>query len=435
MKKGLVALLVVCLVAVGLIPGCQPSAEGTIKIGVIGPMTFMQGEQHWYGAEMAADEINEAGGIVVGNVTMPIELVKVDSNEILSVPDAATAMQKAVTVDKVDFLVGGFRTEAVLAMQDIACDNQKIFLGCGSASKEQCTRVAEDYDRYKYWFRVTPINDELLVMDSFLILDTVINTVRDQLGIEEVKIALVMEKAEVGDLIVLACEHLIPAMGEDLELVGTWRPSPTATDVTAELSAVKDSGAHIIMTYFSGPVGVVYAKQWGELEIPAASAGINVEAQKMGFWDATGGYGNYDVTLNTYARIEQTDKTIPFYDKFLAETGEFPTYTAGTYDAVYILKDAIERAGTLDADALVIELENTEYYASAGRIMFTPTETGNPHDLMWGPEYVTGIGTQWQDGELLCIWPPIDGSWNGLVYEGTVAYKLPPWVIDYWEAK
>ncbi len=435
MKKGLVALLVVCLVAVALIPGCQPGPEGTIKIGVIGPMTFVQGEQHWMGATMAADEINEAGGIVVGNVTMPIELVQIDSNEMLSVPDAATAMEKAVTVDKVDFLVGGFRTEAVLAMQDTAMDHQKIFLGCGSASKEQCVRVAEDYDKYKYWFRITPINDNLLVMDSFLILDTVISVVKDELGIEEVKIALLMEKAEVGDLIVSACEHLIPAMGEDLELVGTWRPSPTATDVTAELSAIKNSGAHIIMTYFSGPVGIVYAKQWGELEIPAASAGINVEAQKMGFWDATGGKGNYETTLNQYARIEQTDKTIPFFDKFVAETGEFPTYTAGTYDALYILKDAIERAGTLDSDAVVIELENTEYFGSAGRIVFTSTETGNPHDLMWGPEYVTGIGTQWQDGELLCIWPPVDGSWNGLVYEGTVAYKVPPWVIDYWEAK
>ncbi|GAI53299.1 unnamed protein product, partial [marine sediment metagenome] len=169
---------------------------------------------------------------------------------------------------------------------------------------------------------------------SFFILDNVINVVKDELGIENIKIAVLMEKAEVGDLIVTAAEHLIPLMGEGIELAGVWRPSPTATDVTAELSAIKASGAHIILTYFSGPVGIVYAKQWGELEIPAASAGINVEAQKMGFWDATGGYGNYDVTLNTYARIEQTEKSIPFYDKFLAETGEFPTYTAGTYDAV-----------------------------------------------------------------------------------------------------
>jgi branched-chain amino acid transport system substrate-binding protein len=351
----------------------------------------------------------------------------------LSVPDAKMAMEKAVTVDKVDFLLGGFRTEAVLAMQDVAMDNQKIFLGCGAADRVLCERVAEDYDKYKYWFRVTPVNTELLVTITLFVLEDVIGVVKDELGIEDVKVALLMEKAAVGDDLVEACEHVVPMMG--VELVGTWRPSPTATDVTAELSAIKDSGAHIILTYFSGPAGIVYAKQWGELEIPAASAGINVEAQKSGFWDATGGKGNYDTTLNTYARIEQTDKTIPFFDKFVAETGEFPTYNAGTYDALYILKEAIERAGTLDSDAVVPELEDTEYYGSAGRIMFTTPEQSNPHDVRWGPDYVTGIGTQWQDGELLCVWPPADGSWKGVVYEGTVEYKLPPWVIDYWEAK
>jgi len=163
--------------------------------------------------------------------------------------------------------------------------------------------------------------------------------------------------------------------------------------------------------------------------------GANVEAQKMGFWDTTEGKGNYETTLNAYARAALTDKTIPFYDKFTEKMGEFPTYNAGTYDALYILKNAIERAGTLDPDAIVIELEKTDYIGTAGRTMFTSTETGNPHDVVWGAGYSTGIGTQWQDGELLCVWPPVDGSWNGLVYEGTVAYKLPPWVIDYWEAK
>ena len=433
MRRGVVALLIVCLVAVALIPGCQPTPEETIKIGVIGPMTFIQGEQHWYGAKMAADEINEAGGIVVGNVTMPIELVKIDSNEMLSVPDAKMAMEKAVTVDKVDFLLGGFRTEAVLPMQDVAMDNHKIFLGCGGADAILNKRVAEDYDRYKYWFRVTPVNIEVLGLVIFLNLEMVMKAIRGEIGIEDIKVAILMEKTVVGDTVVEHAHHLVPAMGA--ELVGTWRPSATATDVTAELSAIKDSGAHIILTFFSGPSGIVYAKQWGELEIPAASVGVNVEAQKMGFWDATGGKGNYETTLNAYGRVEQTDKSIPFYDKFIEEMGEFPTYTAGTYDALYILKDAIERAGTLDSDAIVIELENTDYYGGSGRVVFTSTKTGTPHDVTWGPGYATALGTQWQDGELLCVWPPADGSWNGIVYEGTGAYRLPPWVIDYWEAK
>jgi branched-chain amino acid transport system substrate-binding protein len=320
-------------------------------------------------------------------------------------------------------------------MQDIAMDHHKIFLGCGAADTILCERVAEDYDRYKYWFRVTPVNANLLVTVSLLVFDNVINVVKDEFGIEseDVKVALLVEKAVVGDTLAAAFDRVVPMMG--VELVGTWRPSPTATDVTAELSAIKDSGAHIILTFFSGPSGIVYAKQWGELEIPAASVGINAEAQKMGFWDATGGKGNYDTTLNMHARVEQTDGSIPFWDKFIEETGEFPTYNAGTYEAIYILKDAIERAGTLDPDAIVIELENTDYYGSVGRMVFTSPETGIAHDVKWGPGYVTAIGTQWQDGELKCVWPPVDGSWNGVVYEGTVAYKLPPWVIDYWKAK
>jgi len=38
----------------------------TIKIAILGPMAFVQGENHWAGAEMARDEINKAGGVNVG---------------------------------------------------------------------------------------------------------------------------------------------------------------------------------------------------------------------------------------------------------------------------------------------------------------------------------------------------------------------------------
>ena len=104
------------------------AAAQPIKIGVLGPMAFVQGEHHWNGAVLAADEINKAGGIKVGGVMRPIELVKVDTNEILSVPDSANAIERAITRDKVDFLTGGFRSEGVLAMQEVAMDYKKIFL-------------------------------------------------------------------------------------------------------------------------------------------------------------------------------------------------------------------------------------------------------------------------------------------------------------------
>jgi len=426
MKKvilGATIPLAMCLIL--LVTGCGGGeAENVVKIGVVGPMTFIQGEQHWYGATMAAEEINAAGGIMIGDEAYDIQLFQVDSNEMLSPTDAASAMERVLTVDKVDFVVGGFRTEGVFPMQEIAMENKTIFLGCGSATKALCDGVAEDYDKYKYWFRVTPVNDVYLFGVDMELLKMVADEVRDKCGIETPKVAILAEKLEWAETIVTFANTLIPSEG--MEVVGTWRPSDTATDVTAELTAIEDAGANIIFTTISGPMGIVYAKQWGETQVPAASVGINVEAQKQGFWDATDGYGNYEMGLNTFAEgVEITDQTIPFFDTFVDRFGQFPTYNSGTYEALFILKDAIEAAGTLDSDAVVVELEKTDRTGTAGRIVFD----GN-HDVVWGPGYVTAVGIQWRDGEMLAVWPPADGSWEGVAYEGVVDYELPPWVIE-----
>ena len=112
--------------------------------------------------------------------------------------------------------------------------------------------------------------------------------------------AIVAEKAVWVDPMIKAAEATIPKMG--VELVGIWRPSAVATDVTAELSAIQKSGANLIFTIFSSSVGITFARQAGELKIPAVQTGINVEAQKDGFWEATKGMGNYVMTQNTYIR-------------------------------------------------------------------------------------------------------------------------------------
>ncbi|MCL0079975.1 ABC transporter substrate-binding protein [Dehalococcoidia bacterium] len=438
--KVMLAVVAMLVVLMPVLVACPPVVEEvpTIRIGVIGPMKFIQGEHHWFGAKMARDEINAAGGVDVGGVMHEIELVKADSNEILSVTDAVSALERIITVDKVDFVTGGFRSEAVLAQQEVMADHGVIFLGTGSAHPEQNMRVAKDYERYKYWFRVTPVNSIYLGRVAFISVAMAAGAIREELGIAMPRVALMVEKAVWADPIVAAAEGLLPKLG--MEIVGVWRPSPVATDVTAELTAIKAAGAHIIMGVFSGPVGVPYAKQWGELEIPAAAAGLNVEAQKMGFWEATGGRGNYQTTLNFYAPVEMTDKSIPFFDRFVERFGEFPTYNAGTYDAIWILKEAIERAGTLDADAVVVELKKTDYVGAGGRIVFTGMDSPYPHDVIWGPGYVTAVITQWQDGEQVVVWPDGraalgDPRWEGIRYEGTVDYKLPPWMVEYWKGR
>ena len=399
----------------------------TIKIGVIGPMNFLQGKGHWNGALMAQGEINAAGGVQVGKKKMKIELVKADSNEFLSMTDATNAMELLLTRNKVDFVVGGFRTEAVLAMQDIAMDYKIIFLGCGAATKVICDRVGEDYDRYKYWFRITPFNNLYLAKTNFIHLATVGAIMRKTLGIQTPKVAIVGEKQAWVEAMVKAAEATIPKLG--MEVAGIWRPSQTATDVTAEVSAIQRSGAHIVFTIFSASVGVTFAKQVGELKIPVVQVGINVEAQKDGFWEATGGMGNYVMTMNTYARnVEYNELTGPFVDGYIKQFGEVPTYTADTHAAILMLAECIKRAGNLDADKIVIELEKWDEKGTSGRFKFDKN-----HDPVWGPGYLTSLGVQWQDGKLVGVWPY---KWKAaenapeITYKGIVPYKLPPWVIE-----
>jgi len=314
----------------------------------------------------------------------------------------------------------------------IANDYQKIFMICGAATNELLHgRVDEDYDTWKYLFRVTPVRSTDLVTVTVLMLNDVAAAVREELGIEEPKVAIMAEALEWNEALVQMAPAIIPTLG--MEFVGTFRPSATAADVTTELRGIEASGAHIIYTIISGPVGIPFGKQWGELEIPACPVGINVEAQKSGYYPATDGFGDYDYTLNTFAQnAEITEYTIPFIEKFVERYGQLPNYNADTYSAVYILKEAVERAGTIDTDAVIVD-EQTDYTGGAGRIVFD-----DAHDIIWGPGYVTAVGIQWQEGELLATWPyewyPDRENNPDLVigYEGVVPYQIPPHVLEQW---
>jgi branched-chain amino acid transport system substrate-binding protein len=411
-------------------------AQEEIKIGVIGPMKFVQGISHWNGAVMAADEINAKGGVKVGNKMMKIKLIQADSNEFLNVTDATNAMERLITKDKVDFVVGGFRTEAVLAMQDIAMERKVIFIGCGAAHEELCNRVGKYYDQYKYFFRGTPFASGSLVKTAFIHVATVAGILKKELGINTVKVAFVAEKAQWADPMVPAVQATLPKMG--MELVGVWRPSAVATDVSAELAAIQRSGAHIIFTVMSSSVGIPFARQAGELKIPAMQVGINVEASKDDFWKATRGMGNYVITSATYARnVEANEFTKPFVDGYIKKFGEVPTYTAGTYDAIKnTICETIEITGTLNADKFVEVLENRVYKTPPSTIKYIKDSLGRPiHDIQFGPGYATGLAVQWQDGKLVGVWPnhwqPAPGV--DVTYKGMEPIKIPPWMISHYK--
>jgi len=445
MKRFFFICFVSIILVAMILPACAAPKVDVIKVGVIGPMKFMEGENHWNGAVLARDEINAAGGVDLNGKKYQIELIKADSNEILNPTEAASAMERLITVDKPDFVVGGFRTEGVLPMQEVAMDYKKIFMNCGAATRALQAKVETNYDRYKYFFKVTPYNEYFLVSTDFKMLSMVATILKKELNLpatEKLRVAVVAEKLTWADAMVTTAEANIPKMG--MEVVGTWRPSDTATDVNAELTAIAAKNPHIIFPTFSGPVGVTFGKQAGEMQIPAAIVGIVVEAQKEGYWEATGGKGNYVMTLNTYADgVAVTEKSLPFFAKYKKQFGQFPSYTAASYDAILMVKGIIEKAQSLDPEVLVPLIEKVEFISTAGLIKYYPVGPDTkapacPHDIMYGPGLTTGLGTQWQNGVLKGVWPAKgigSGGFETIDYPGIVPYMIPPAVIEKFKVK
>ena len=278
-------------------------------------------------------------------------------------------------------------------------DYKKIFLGAGAADARLGENVEKNYERYKYWFRVTPTKAPDLFRSLMAVLGTIGDQVRTSLKTDKPKVAILAEKAVWTESIVKGVQATLPKM--NMEVVGTWQPSAVATDVTAELAAIERAGTDIVFTLVSGPVGISLGRQMGERGMKAVAFGINVEGQKDEFWQAAAGKAQFVSTLDTYSEVEMTPKTIAFVRAFKQRYKKAPTYNAATYDAIMILKAAIEQAGSADADKLVPILEKIEHVGSGAVVTWDKR-----HDLVWAVGKTAGIAVQWQDGKKVPFWPP-----------------------------
>ncbi len=136
------AALVLALVATG-----QPAATPEIKIGSVLPLTGAFGASGNYfkqGYSMAIDDVNKAGGLDVGGQKYHITLTVLDDNS--DGTRSRSLVEKLVTDQHVNFLLGGYDTSLVEA-QEVVPDQYKIpYVEGGGAASEIFKRG------YKYIF-------------------------------------------------------------------------------------------------------------------------------------------------------------------------------------------------------------------------------------------------------------------------------------------
>ena len=447
------------LLVLGLVlAGCGPVAEeeeeeqNVITIAVAGPMTDLQGQNHWNGAIMARDEINAAGGVTINGTKYTIELVKVETKESTEGEDGSTGTAALQTViDNVDFVVGGFRTEVVSVYREVAMAAHKIFFNCGAATGSLQFSVVTNYDKYKYWFKSTPYNETFLVKSLFKINGTVGGTLKAVLaGLDaasngtyvktefkvpadgKLRVHILMENAAWCAGMVAAAQAYLPVLG--YTVTGTTLVSPTATDISTEMNAIKALNPHIIFTAFSGSVGAVYSTTKADLGIPAMTIGINVPGQELDHWANTDGTCEGEIMLDTWAvGVATTPKTVAWFNNYVTKFGVYPGYCAATYDAINnMCLRAMAGTGSLDPAVLIPWLENpANAYADGIGAVKTAYYQMPATTVTAGQLY--GLS----EAQVKTFYPNIDGPWLRILpttppyYFPTAGYNSSDWLCGF----
>jgi branched-chain amino acid transport system substrate-binding protein len=372
-------------------PAIAQSAE-PIKIGVIAEATAVAGSSIPQAAQLAADEINAAGGVN----GRQIQIVSYDDHS--SAPEAVRAFQRAVNEDHVNAVIASYISEVVLALEPWAGRLKTVTITPGAASDVITQNIAKDYDHLKYMFHGYATSTSIADATCAAAKDLLVNELH-------MKSAVVMSEDAAWttplDEEFIKC---LPQIG--LKVIDHIRFSPDTTDFTPIFNKMEGEKPDVMITGISH-VGVQPTVQWKQQEVPIPMFGISSQATNSNFWNDTNG-ATEGVVYQGFSGpdVAVTPKTLPFVAAFAKRFGNNPSYAGYTaYDEVYYIADAIKHAGSTDPDKLVTAMEATDYVGTIGRVEFKGKDTTNPHALKIGADTITGLMLQWQNGKQVNLWP------------------------------
>src|ERR1700693_5393056 len=146
----------VLTLAVGTADDAMAQQAKPIRIGVNTAIQLQVGRDGMDGVKMAIDELNEQGGVL----GRKFEMIAADEGEAANEGPKVgiAAINKLTSEDHVDVRIAGYDSGVTLAELPHIARAKTIFLGIGSASPAIQQKVKDDYEHYKYIFRVNPIN-------------------------------------------------------------------------------------------------------------------------------------------------------------------------------------------------------------------------------------------------------------------------------------
>jgi len=383
MKK---ALAILAIVAFSVPAFAQSGAP--IRIGGTWPLGDITGKQGSMAAQLAVDEINAAGGVL----GRKLELVVVDDE--LKADKGAAAIEKLVTVDKVDVLIGGMASGVALGQVPAMKKYGKVVVATGAASYKVEEALGADAGWY---FHLHPwdYNQGQSYGQGWAAIRSKYPSVKVR------KIFLAYEEGAFGKG---AWDGIKGQYGGDYVYDGASFKSAAfgGGDYASVLEAAKEFGPDLFLWagYAADALPMLEQSRAMKFSPPiyaGAPPGWPADFGSSALSNNVMLYGMWAKSLNDISPASKK-----FFDGYVAKYKSEPaTYFAPlSYSAVYIVADAIKRAGSTDTQALIRALEATSYASPLGEtITFTPSNIIR-HQGIKNQKIL-----QWQRGRQEVIWP------------------------------
>jgi branched-chain amino acid transport system substrate-binding protein len=387
--KAIAAVAVGCFL--GTLFAERPAvAADAVKLGVIMPLTGGQapfGIASQRGIELAAERINEAGGIKsLGGARLEIVVADAASDP----TTAASGAQRIISRDRVSAIICCFASSLTLAASEVA-ERSKVPM-LGMSNTDLLTERG-----FKNWFQITARGS---VYGAAQFDQSV--EIAKAAGASVKKIAILYEDTAFGTSLAQGIYDRAKSSGIAVALFEAYPQG--INDVNPLVQKVKATNADLVfpVSYFSDAVLLVRSLRQNGINAPVVggAAGYVIPEFKAALGELSEGvlsinYSNYD----NYGELG---------DAYYARFKQFMTHEAFEHAAlVYVVAAALEKSASSKPEQIAEALranEVTSYPVDrmpGGGVKFDTTGLNvRAHPIM----------VQWQKGELATVWPKVDAK-------------------------
>ena len=348
------AILSLAVTVPGL-SGFALAADGTIKLGIVAPMSgpnARYGAFSMRGAELAVKEINDAGGVD----GQKIELYSADSQG--TPVEGVSATRRLIDEDEVDYVIGDVSSSVTLAMQPVAEDAEVLLLNAASSNPK--ITYAAGVGGFKWTYRNYPTDENRAFV--------VAKYAAEQRGFT--KFAVLSVDSDYGRSAIEFTKKYLPEFKGEILTEDYYKEGEV--DFRSVLAKIRDSGAQAILMYGLADTTPIVARQMVELGLAGkvtlvGNGEFNTEKTIKSAPTALEGA----VEAAAWLQAWDSPESKAFVEKFTTTYDEAPNNHAYVHwDTVRLLAQAIHEAGGNDREKVREALSKIKYKSPVGEVTF-----------------------------------------------------------------